>query len=74
MPTGDVETYYANNSWANRIEGDGTTGSQYDTKEQAAEAGRELAKELGVEHIIKKQDGTIGERSSYGKDPRNIPG
>ena len=29
---------------------------------------REMAKDRGVEHVIKKMDGTIGEKNSYGKD------
>lgn len=28
-----------------------------------------MAKERGTEHIVKKVDGTIGERNSYGNDP-----
>jgi hypothetical protein len=33
-----------------------------------------MAMSRKVEHIICKMDGTIGERNSYGNDPRNIPG
>jgi hypothetical protein len=33
------------------------------------EKGREMAMELGAEHIIKNKDGTIGAKNSYGKDP-----
>lgn len=46
----------------------------YETREAAVEAGRELAKETSVELIVHRQDGTIGERDSYGNDPRDIPG
>ena len=27
-----------------------------------------MARDRGVEHVIKKMDGTIGEKNSYGKD------
>jgi hypothetical protein len=38
------------------------------------DAGSDLARAAKVEHIIRNLDGTIGERNSYGHDPRNIPG
>jgi hypothetical protein len=34
----------------------------------------EMARDRKVEHLIHRVDGTIGERNSYGHDPRNIPG
>ncbi|MGY2873166.1 hypothetical protein ACVW00_000356 [Marmoricola sp. URHA0025 HA25] len=73
MPEGDVETYYTDNMWSNKIEGGEKVGN-YQTKDRAVDAGRELARERKVEHIIRNQDGTVAERSSYGNDPRNIPG
>jgi hypothetical protein len=73
MPEGDVETYFADGMWSNKIEGGDKVGN-YQTKDRAIDAGRDLARELKVEHIVKKQDGTIGERSSHGHDPRDIPG
>lgn len=30
--------------------------------------GRGMARGRGVEHIIKKRDGTIGEKNSFGRD------
>ena len=74
MPKGDVETVYVDNTWTNQIEGEGPTQELFQTKDRAVAAGRELAKERKAEHIIKNQDGTIAERSSYGNDPRDIPG
>lgn len=74
MPTGDVETVYADGFWTLQVQGQGPTGNLYQTKERAVSAGRDLARERGVEHIIKNQDGSIAERSSYGNDPRDIPG
>jgi hypothetical protein len=75
MPKGEVETVYENNRWGNRVEGEaGTIGETFETKEPAVDAGRELARVRRVEHIIKNADGTIGERNSYGHDPRDIKG
>jgi hypothetical protein len=74
MARGDVETFWDNNAWSNQVQGEGPTGRLFETKEPAIEAGRELAQQRGVEHVIKNQDGTIAERSSYGNDPRDVPG
>ncbi|MER7798253.1 DUF2188 domain-containing protein [Microbacterium sp. NPDC096154] len=75
MPHGDVETFHEDGSWHNRVEGEsGTLGGSFRTKDQAARAGRELARERGVEHILRDLDGRIGERSTYGHDPRDVKG
>jgi hypothetical protein len=38
--------------------------------------GRDMAAERGVEHIIRNQDGKIGERNTYprSRDPRSSKG
>ncbi len=75
MPAGDVETYHsAEGKWRNRIEAFENLPGEHDRKEDAVREGRDEAKERKVEHIIRNLDGTIGERNSYGHDPRNIPG
>jgi hypothetical protein len=74
MPKGDVETTYKAGEWTNQVEGEGPTERLFQTKDRAVAAGRELAKERGVEHIIKNEDGSIGERNSYGNDPRDVRG
>ena len=73
---GDVETYYEDGTWKNKTEGNVQATSTHDTKDEAVAAGRKTAQDRGVEHIIKKTDGTIGERSTYPRssDPRNVPG
>jgi hypothetical protein len=74
MPAGDVETYHADGKWKNRIEALDDLPGQHDTKAEAVRVGRDEARERKVEHIIRNLDGTIGERNTYGHDPRNIPG
>ncbi|MEE2033919.1 DUF2188 domain-containing protein [Rhodococcus chondri] len=75
MPTGDVETFHQDGSWHNRIEGqDGSTFGTHKTRDEAIREGREEARRRKVEHIIHNFDGTIGERNTYGQDPRNIKG
>lgn len=74
MPQGDVETLHKDGKWHNAIEGSDQVSEPFDTKEEAVAEGRAMAQDLGVEHIIKNLDGTMGERNSYGHDPRNISG
>ena len=76
MPAGDVETYHEDGKWKNRATGSSRALSVHQTKSEAEAVGREAASRRGVEHIIKKRDGTIGERNTYprSRDPRDIPG
>jgi hypothetical protein len=52
--------------WWNKV--NGKVRSRHGTKEDAVEAGREIARSMRVEHTIHKLDGTIGEKNSYGND------
>jgi hypothetical protein len=74
MSTPAIHTVPAGDGWANKREGVSTALSQHDTKEAAVAAGREQAMQDEAEHIIHNQDGTIGERNSYGHDPRSSKG
>lgn len=65
----NIETYYEDGQWKNRAQGNQRAAAVFETKAEAQEAGRDRAKRDGVEHIIKKKDGTIGGRNSYGHDP-----
>lgn len=65
----NVHTVPTEDGWANRREGGKRASSTHDTKAEAQAAGREAAKKDGVEHLIHKKDGTIGDRNSYGNDP-----
>jgi hypothetical protein len=68
-----IHTVPEGDRWANRVE-EGEIFSRHDTKEQAVDAGRERARRDQVEHVIHRQDGSIGERNSYGNDPASRPG
>lgn len=74
MAEGDIDTYHEGGQWKNKTEGKGRAASTHDTKAEAQAAGRDMAKSRGVEHVIKRMDGTIGEKNSYGKDPRSSKG
>lgn len=64
-----VHTVPHGDGWANRREGSDKVSKTFDTKRQAQAAGRDTAQREQTEHVIHKQDGTIGEKNSYGNDP-----
>ncbi|MGZ4452530.1 MAG: DUF2188 domain-containing protein [Nocardioides sp.] len=74
MPHGDIETFHQDDRWHNRVEGTMEVFGSHDRKEDAVAEGRDRARDLKVEHIIRNLDGTIGERSTHGHDPRDIRG
>jgi hypothetical protein len=74
MPDGDIETYFDEGAWRNRVEGSGTTAFSFTTKAEAAEVAREEAMKTKVDHIIRKEGGEIEERHSYGHDPGDVAG
>jgi hypothetical protein len=53
--------------WWNKV--NGRVKSRHRVKEEAVAAGREMAKQLKVEHSIHREDGQIREKNSYGNDP-----
>ena len=75
MASGFVHTVHKDGSWRNSIEGnDQPLPGTFDTKVEAAEAGRAEARRRKTEHVIHNEDGSIGERNSYGDDPADRPG
>ena len=58
----------------NKLEGSSRFLNRAPTKREAQVAGRERARRDKVEHIIQNKGGQIGQRNSYGHDPRNVPG
>ena len=74
MAKGDVHTVPHGPSWANEFEGDPRPTNIHDTKAQAVQEGRELARQREVEHVIHNQDGSIEHRNPYGNDPPSRSG
>lgn len=76
MTRGDIETYYEDGVWKNRPQGNDRASSTHETKADAQARGRDMAIARDVEHIIKKRDGTIGDRNTYprSRDPRDSKG
>ncbi|MFJ6951604.1 DUF2188 domain-containing protein [Micromonospora aurantiaca (nom. illeg.)] len=62
---GDIETYYEDGQWKNRTEGNWRASTVHKTKAEAEAAGRRMAAQRDVEHVIKKKDGTTGEKGSH---------
>jgi hypothetical protein len=56
--------------WNIKKEGGQRSSGHYDTKDQAVDRGRDLAKSSGLGQIkIHKQDGKFQTEHTYGKDP-----
>jgi hypothetical protein len=73
MAKEQVHTVKTDAGWANKLPG-GKTLSNHKKKETAEKAGRKQSIERKAEHVIHKVDGTIGEKKSYGNDPRRSKG
>ena len=74
MAEGFVHTVYAEGRWQTAIEGDlmPLPGS-FLTKAEAVQAGQDEAQRRQTEHVIHNEDGSIGERNSYGSHPADLP-
>ncbi|WP_252975222.1 DUF2188 domain-containing protein [Janibacter melonis] len=68
MAKGDVSTYNEDGVWKSKVEGAREQLTPGTKAEQAA-VGKKMAEDRKVEHTIRKMDGTIGEKNSYGNDP-----
>jgi uncharacterized protein YdaT len=56
--------------WAVRRSGADRASRVFDTQKEAVTHGRDLARKQGGELYVHGKDGTIREKSSFGKDPR----
>lgn len=76
MAKGDIHTSKQGDKWVNKVEGNQRVSNSATTKAEAQATGRDMAIDRGVEHLIHKQDGTIGERNTYprSRDPRGSKG
>jgi hypothetical protein len=73
MAKGFIHTVYKGGQWINEVEEGEEIGGVHATKEEAVAAGRARAQQDRTEHVIHTQEGTIGERNSYGRDPASRP-
>jgi len=64
-----IETYNEGGEWKSKVQGSSRAAHVGGTKAEQAAIGRDMARARGAEHTIKKMDGTIGEKNSYGNDP-----
>lgn len=74
MEGSNIHVVYNENKWL--IEGEGASEAalkEFGTKREAIEAGKTIAKEKQVELIVHHEDGTIGERERFGREPENVP-
>lgn len=74
MSKGDIHTVPHGDGWANKVEGGKRASNTAGTKAESQATGRDMAKKREVEHHIHNKDGRIGERNSYGNDPRSSKG
>lgn len=72
---GDVETYFEDGRWKNKVEGNDLASSTHPTKDDGRTNGREMAIVHAVDHIVRDRDGTISEHDAYprGRDPHTLP-
>jgi Uncharacterized protein conserved in bacteria (DUF2188) len=70
----DVHTVPYGEGWVDKVEGKSSVSNAAATKAEAQKCGRDMAMKSRVEHHIHKKDGTVGQRSSYGNDPRRSKG
>jgi hypothetical protein len=69
---GAVHTVPTDSGWANTK--NGRVLSEHRKKTNAEETGRKQAIRGETEHVIHRENGTIGERNSYGNDPKDRKG
>lgn len=67
----EVHTYFLQGRWRNRIVGGEELSEEFGSRSEAALVGRDHARELGVEHLLHEQDGTLLNRVCYSKGVRS---
>ena len=58
MADGDVTTTNKRGQWVNSVEGDNARSWSFSSKDEAIEAGRALAEELGSQHTLQDEEST----------------
>ena len=65
MADGDIETYYEDGTWKNKVEGNQRASNTGETKAEVQAEGRQMAIDREVEHVIKNKDGQIAQKNTY---------
>jgi hypothetical protein len=58
MNDGDVETMSKRGQWVNRVIGGAELSESFRSKEEAIDAGRSLAAQLGSRHVVDESEET----------------
>ena len=66
----DIETYYEDGKWKNRPQGNDRATSTHNTKAEAQAAGRDMARDRRVEHVVKKDAPSARETRTRGRVTR----
>lgn len=75
MPGGAVHTVHRDGRWLNEVEGQAQPiDDVFEREEDAVLAGREIARDLGVDHRVHHLEGWVHERSVTAPDPRGVSG
>lgn len=69
-----VETYFEDGVWRNRVCGRAPLPGTYETRDAALEVARHEARIRGVDHVVRRTDGTVAERNRYPRRSEEIPG
>ena len=74
---GDIETIDNRGQWMNRVFGKPELSESFASREEAVEAGRALAQQLGHRHVVRESDPTGAitdpDEASGGADPDEAP-
>ena len=71
---GDVHVVPSDKGWRVEIEGTGGARSTHQTQAEAAQTARRIARQNKAELLIHGRNGRVRDRSTYGRDPRQIKG
>ncbi len=69
-----IETFCAGGVWRNSIGGRVALPGEYRSREAAIEVARHEARVRGVEHVVRRADGSVSERNRYPRRSTELPG
>ncbi len=59
MADGFVHTVFKDGMWVNQVEGGGTVGGSYPSRDIAVAVGRSVARSRQTKHLVHNEDGTV---------------